>query len=296
LTNVGPNDLIDKLQGTSIFLRGLPSNTDLQDLAKAHVLETAIRQNVVTSSDFTSEDDLAALIHCFRHGWLHADHIHSDEIGYVFASPLHRWFMEAKLLDKSASFEATDILAFTTDVIRSFSRQILSAERTIGPGCVQRAPEAQYQDEFYRCCRERSNRGLLTFPEFGTAKGRVDFYIPTKRWGVELLRDGDRLAQHAGRFSQTGIYQQTLALSDYIILDFRKTLPKVAHCMCICFSWSLFAHSVFPLTQQAFRNYTTLCSPTTSGVYPFWTVRWRMFVKTLRCCKIVELGVAVEVW
>jgi len=54
--------------------------------------------------------------------------------------------------------------------------------------------EAQYQDEFYRCCHTHSNGSLVTFPEFGTAKGRVDFYIPAKQWGVELLRDGDQLA------------------------------------------------------------------------------------------------------
>ena len=193
--------------------------------------------------------------------------------------------MEAKLFVKSASFEATDILPFTIEVIRMFSRQILSAERTIGPGCVQRALEAQYQDEFYRCCREHSNRGVLTFPEFGTAAGRVDFYIPSKKWGVELLRDGDRLGQHAGRFSLTGVYQKTLPLSDYIILDFRKTHPKLAHSTCICCSLvSLFTHSVFLLTQP-FRNYTTLCSTTTSEGYPFFRgIHWRVFVKTLRCC------------
>ena len=44
----------------------------------------------------------------------------------------------------------------------------------------------------------------MTFPEYGTGEGRVDFYILAKEWGVELLRDGDRLAEHSGRFSQPG--------------------------------------------------------------------------------------------
>jgi len=38
------------------------------------------------------------------------------------------------------------------------------------------------------------------------AKGRVDFYIPDQAWGLELLRDGDKLAQHSGRFSQSESY------------------------------------------------------------------------------------------
>jgi hypothetical protein len=96
---------------------------------------------------------------------------------------------------------------------------MLSAEGRIGPGCIQRLPETQYQDEFYRCYRAHSNDSLVIFPEFGMSKGRVDFYIPTKQWGVELLRDGDRLVQHSGRFSsQTGSYGTTLPLTDYIIV------------------------------------------------------------------------------
>jgi hypothetical protein len=61
------------------------------------------------------------------------------------------------------------------------------------------------------------------------AKGRVDFYIPSKQWGVEILREGDRLAHHSGRFSRSGSYETTLPLSDYIILDCRNTWPKLSH-------------------------------------------------------------------
>ena len=108
---------------------------------------------------------------------------------------------------------------------------MLSTTRRVSSGgYVQRPPEAQYQDEFYRCCHILSNGSLVTFPEYGTAKGRVDFYIPAKKWGVELLRDGDQLAQHAGRFSSlTGSYGTTPSLEDYIILDCRTTQPRTGH-------------------------------------------------------------------
>jgi len=59
--------------------------------------------------------------------------------------------------------------------------------------------------------------------------GRVDFYIPVKEWGVELVREGDRLAQHSGRFSSKGPYKKDLPLSDYVILDCRQTHPQVPH-------------------------------------------------------------------
>jgi hypothetical protein len=115
------------------------------------------------------------------------------------------------------------------DFIHAFSPHALSTERRVGPGYIQRPPEAQYQDEFYRCCHIVSNGSLVTFPEFGTKRGRVDFYIPSKRWGVELLRNGDRLEQHSGRFSQTGSYGTSLTVSDYIILDCRTTYPTKSH-------------------------------------------------------------------
>jgi hypothetical protein len=75
--------------------------------------------------------------------------------------------------------------------IARFPRRLLSTKRRIGPGCIQRPPErrtrldigpqAQYQDEFYHCCHAYSNGSLITFPEFGTAKRRVDFYIPSRQ-------------------------------------------------------------------------------------------------------------------
>ena len=259
-------------------MRGLPAKSDLQDLARARVFHSALRQNAVTTSNFTSEDDLSALEDCFRQGWLHADNFDSKVV-YVFASPLHQWYLEARLLENTlpATFVADNITDFALNVIRMFSRQALSAKRTIGPGCVQRPPEAQYQDEFYRCCHVYSNGALSTFPEFGTAKGRVDFYIPTRQWGVELLAsDSDQIAQHACQFSPSGIYQTTLLLSDYLMLDFRNTRPRLTHPgMCIIVPWSLFAHSAFLLTQT-FQSYSMLYLTMTSERCPFWITCWRL--------------------
>jgi len=45
---------------------------------------------------------------------------------------------------------------------------------------------------------------------------------------VELLQEGDRLAQHSGRFSGNGPYT-SLDFSDYIILDWRTTHPRDTH-------------------------------------------------------------------
>jgi len=47
----------------------------------------------------------------------------------------------------------------------------------------------------------------VTFPEYGTGYGRVDFYIPAKEWGVELLCNGDRLAERSVAFQIMGHIQ-----------------------------------------------------------------------------------------
>lgn len=219
-------------------MRGLPREQTIQEVEIARVFSNVLRNGAITvDPELTIEDD--GLRRCFHSGWLHADKVSTDEgekTAYIFSSPLHRWFVEWKLCNKipRISFETSSILQLVLDVIAKFSPRLLSAEQRIGPGCIQRPPEAQYQDEFYRSCHAISDGSLMTFPEFSTGKGRVDFYIPSRPWGVELLRDGDRLNQHHGRFSDSGSYGTTLALEDYIVLDCRNTVPRyLHHGMCI---------------------------------------------------------------
>ena len=255
-----------------VFRRGVPSDNDLKVLAVAGVFSSLLRTGFVIDTDFTTEDDTSALQQCFRNGWLHSDKLDDGETRYFFPSSLHRWYVEWKLwgIVDAIPFHAEDIVQFVIDVVSKFSPRMLSTSRRLGPGRVQRSPEARYQDEFYRCCHTRSNGSLVTFPEFGMAKGRVDFYIPTKEWGVELLRDGDKLAQHSGRFSsQAGSYGTTLRPSDYIVLDCRITLPRIPHLRKFIY---LFTSVYLTLPFQTFPNCTMLYSATASVVYRFWTI------------------------
>ncbi len=64
------------------------------------------------------------------------------------------------------------------------------------------------------------------FPEFGSAKGRVDFFVDSKKWAIEVLRNGDRIEEHLARFAPEGRYCKMLDAADYIFLDFRMTMPK----------------------------------------------------------------------
>jgi hypothetical protein len=201
-----------------------------------------MRTGFITEFD-VAECDRQALQFCFHRGWLHADKLPDAncskwDVGYFFTTPLHLWFVQWKLgfcrPPLPLSLNVDDLQTFAFKVISLFSPILLASEQRFGPGCIQRPLEAQYHDEFYRCCHVLSNGSIVSFPEFGCAKGRVDFYIPAKQWGVELLREGNRLADHCGRFSSSGSYATMLALSDHIILDCRTSCPRDPHpSMCI---------------------------------------------------------------
>jgi hypothetical protein len=236
---VGPRDLLGLLTDATVFRRGLPSIYDLTDPVIDSIFSAVLRDGYVTDAQFASEPDaLDKLQICFRNGWLHTDSRcdpdwgFMDVVAYFFASSLHRWYVEWRLLEMlpAVPIQAGNILSFVITVISKFSPKRLAAEGRIGPGGIQRPLEAQYQDEFYRSCRICANGLIVTFLESGIMNpARADIYLPANAWGVELVREGDLLDQHSGRFSQEASYMTALPVSDYIILDFRSTSPRGAH-------------------------------------------------------------------
>lgn len=82
-------------------------------------------------------------------------------------------------------------------VLQRFSKEIPCNTRDgqrLGPSGQVRPPEAVFQDEFYRCFWNEVGSGVGICSEWtGIRQGRIDFQIIDPGWGVELLRDGDRL-------------------------------------------------------------------------------------------------------
>ena len=271
LQQVRIHSFVEQRGSGCIFSRGLPRSAELQDLTLASVAEAVLCRNVVRDDNFTTAGEKEALSRCFRNGWLHTEKVENDVVGYSFPSSLHRWYVEQKLWGPTLStpVNATSLLEFSMNVIRLFSVQMLVTPRRIGPGFIQRPPEAQFQDEFYRCSRKYSKSSFTTFPEYGTKSGWVDFYIPTKQWAIELLRDGNRLEEHSSRFLSSGAYSTTIPMTDYIILDFRGKTPKKCHpSKCNLFLF----RSVISLTfrpNQRFPNCIMLSSIITSPPLQF---------------------------
>jgi len=97
-----------------------------------------------------------------------------------------------------------------------------------------RPPEARYQQEFYRAFFDVVGPAYSS-PEYSTGKGhrkgRIDFFIRSKNWGIELLRDGSSLQELSsfGPKGAHGMWIPTNKMVDYLILDFRSNLPQLAH-------------------------------------------------------------------
>ena len=159
------------------------------------------------------------------------------------ASPLHRaWFSSRLQRGKPLPPIASSLDTLWKQVLSGFSAAALgNPNRT--PVSKRNASfvEAQYQEEFYRslysltggaCCISPEYGGKTSFPK----KGRIDFFISNMGWGIELLRDGDRIDGHVSRFQEGGAYHPWLASGDmkeYVILDCRKTIPSKPSSLCL---------------------------------------------------------------
>lgn len=108
------------------YLRGL--------FANARTFSNVICNGSTLQPDYATEDDTMAFHQSFRSSWLHVDNLklsdtrNDEESDYIFASPLHRWFVEWKFLDvvPTIPFESYSILQLAFDVIARFSARWLS--------------------------------------------------------------------------------------------------------------------------------------------------------------------------
>ncbi len=102
--------------------------------------------------------------------------------------------------------------------------------------CATPPPEDWFGKEFYSASEHILKGGVLWSPEFGMkgvkGGGAIDFYLESKKWGVEITRNGDQLSSHYGRFQTGGNYHRWIldgTLADWVLLDFRSTIPINKH-------------------------------------------------------------------
>lgn len=122
-------------------------------------------------------------------------------------------------------------LPLAVDAIMQFRpRQLSDPPRSLTGNSLPL--EDQYQKEFYRCLFTILDGHVVTSPEFvikaGIKGGTIDFLVARKKWGLELLRDCDRLVEHMKMFEPGGQYfsmTQSGDMEQYIVLDLTVTPP-----------------------------------------------------------------------
>lgn len=174
---------------------------------------------------------------CYERGWLHSEprDLECNDIVCVFPTRLHAMYVERKFTKFIRPFPQKTyptIEDLAKDILGKFSPRNLSTRTlpTLGPGAVVRNPEAVYQDEFYRASAGVLGYAMDVKSEWSPrGSGRIDFCFGAMKWGIELLREGDRLNEHCERFMKEGIYSswiQDKLLLDWIIIDCRTTEPR----------------------------------------------------------------------
>ena len=114
------------------------------------------------------------------------------------------------------------------------ARRLRVARQKNANGEMQSPKEAVYQQLFHEAISALLDTTYRIIPELGTEAmidgklktGALDFYIRNgNKWGLELLRDGDRIGEHLGRIP--GKYKNVLA-DEWLVVDCRvhPSVPK----------------------------------------------------------------------
>jgi hypothetical protein len=211
-----------------VFGRGLPQPPDLQNPAFAEIFRRLLVHGAIRGGD-------ATVIKAFERGWVHSE-INEDNVYYVFPSPLHASYLSWKLLPHESRCPFNSLVDFVLAVVKLFKPSQLRSPNNIGVACVQRPVEARYQDEFYRAAHCVTHGGITITPEYSAwtspEEGRIDFFIPDKKWGIEILREGTNVNSHYMRFHEDGAYGQWLSggdMTDFVVLDFRTGQLQKCH-------------------------------------------------------------------
>ncbi|KAJ7225967.1 hypothetical protein GGX14DRAFT_642152, partial [Mycena pura] len=209
--------------------RGLPKPGDLQVRDMAEMFHLLLRDGRIESTNLQMKSSVQK---AHRNGWIYFD---VDSEAYVFASPMHSLSLSWMLTGSPSSITHTKIQDLVFDVVSRFKHsQLFLPYRAVGPPSEQVRPT--YRAEFYRCLHDLAHGGILFTPEFASGSdasrpGRLDFLVHSKKWGIELTREGSDLEEHWNRF-EDGAYEemkQNDLLDEYILLDCRTKPVKTAH-------------------------------------------------------------------
>ena len=197
---------------------GVLRGTPLKPADYAQAMRALLLHGSIDPDDETVNADIQTCLEdSYKLGFVAKDE--ADQ--YTFASPLHQQLWSWRLLPQvDYQLPYQDLLSFVKDTVAYFRPQQLDgSDRCVG-FTSHRPPEAQYQEEYYCCVHRLTDGNVRISPEYaavaGSRAGRIDFFIPSKKWGIELTRNGSKLVDHDARFADNGAYGQWLNLRTWM--------------------------------------------------------------------------------
>ncbi|KAL9120246.1 MAG: hypothetical protein Q9187_003203 [Circinaria calcarea] len=144
---------------------------------------------------------------------------------YSFPSPTHKRLVYWKLFPGPALDAPPDtrtLLEVVHQTLKQFRPSAMQS-RDAQFNRPWKISEPKFQNEMYHCLTETID-GLPVEPEFtnDTQEGRIDLWIPSRKWGIELLQNGtvENILDHVARFNGIGKYRKWGILEDFIIINF----------------------------------------------------------------------------
>jgi hypothetical protein len=103
---------------------------------------------------------------------------------------------------------------------------------------VERPKETTYLDEMYRATYEALGKRIYVTSEWSGRDSRksVDFMISSRKWGIEILRDSDKIDEHLERFRPGGRYWKCIDnhdMEDWVVLNIGIVKPSKKRSTCL---------------------------------------------------------------
>ncbi|CAB4492042.1 unnamed protein product [Rhizophagus irregularis] len=144
----------------------------------------------------------------------------------TFVAPLLKrsFFQQNYGVHNSTDSTPTDLYHFIvkifTAMCNKLSREIL--RKTLGFGSNGRILEQTWQKEFYRIGTQVLGKDYFLSCDVGSVfgcDGKIDYYVDKLDWAIEILRDGDDMAEHEERFEPlSGKYKEIVRYAKSIAI------------------------------------------------------------------------------
>lgn len=234
---------------TKIFARGLVQKSDVTKKGVRDVLSELVTSDEISEEELWSRlrargcrDYESATMLCYKSGWVQKvllGDTDSLKQGYTFPSAIHRWNTQELLLPQLQPNKSpySNILELCTAAIKLFNPpRFINAPPTptsSGNDPKPSLPEDHYAAELTRCINQCLSGGLLIVPQYGdkhqAGGGAIDLFLGGLKWGIDIMKNGDRRQNRYNRFLPGGAYNRWLqngSMTQWIILDFRTLKPE----------------------------------------------------------------------